>query len=816
MGRRLGCGAFATVYEAQLAGSRAKWVVKRLDRVAPEHSQQVSNEVEVLTAAGSHPNLVPFRGWWRDAGGVLCLLLGQCEGGTLAALLKGRAGGSEQGLFEEDMVMCWFVQLLLALHHLHGRRVLHRDLKPDNVLLSGNLRVARLADFGVSKQLEAGVGLAVTCLGTPHYMSPEVITHRPYTFASDMWALGAVLYEMAARRPAFDARGLPQLVVKILRNAYMPLPLSCSRPLQQLVGMLLRADPDDRPTTADLLATSLVRKHLQLLLGLAQGVHRAPAAASAGPAAAAAEVEQANAARGSRSGTPEVGKRGSSSSSSQAAAAAGGTADSRSAATSMQQLEQQQQQQLQQQEEDDAAAEEVQLGATKRPSLHAWDASAAYEVQQKKRAEARYQARIMEQRMAREQARQRRKELDPAAAARAAAQQQELDLLQEAQRRGRQAAAAAAADSSSGSSEPLSLSAEAAAAAAAAVQDEQLQLLLEQLRGNAAARAPGSSNASSPLPWVAAGDVADDVVGDGGGSAMGSDDEEVEEELGLDDGLDSSADAVGDDEDYAQALALVAASEGSAQAAADAAAGSTAVRQAAGRAAAAAGRAWRLVMASLEDEAFAALLPPCKASAFAPEPPAAIVAAAAQASPSVSTQQQLDGAVGPDVVSAVVDDAVAPISLEDDDGLPQLLQSPDSPTSSPRHRNKQQHGSSAAINLQQQQQQQHMQEFNSLEQQLESALQQSDSAAAQQLISSIYRMSLSLKPASSSSTQAASDADLDGSSSSSSSQRPVLTSFKRGAKQRPKSAADEERDRRATAAAGSTPRLAARLEWMMR
>jgi serine/threonine protein kinase len=79
--------------------------------------------------------------------------------------MQSRAGGAEQGLFEEDMVMCWFVQLLLALHHLHGRRVLHRDLKPDNVLLSGNLRVARLADFGVSKQLEQGVGLAVTCLG---------------------------------------------------------------------------------------------------------------------------------------------------------------------------------------------------------------------------------------------------------------------------------------------------------------------------------------------------------------------------------------------------------------------------------------------------------------------------------------------------------------------------------------------------------------------------------------------------------------------------------------------------------------------------
>jgi len=80
-------------------------------------------------------------------------------------LSQSRAGGADEGLFPEDMVLCWFVQLLLALHHLHNRHILHRDLKPENVLLSKNLRVVKLADFGVSKQLDAGVGLAVTCLG---------------------------------------------------------------------------------------------------------------------------------------------------------------------------------------------------------------------------------------------------------------------------------------------------------------------------------------------------------------------------------------------------------------------------------------------------------------------------------------------------------------------------------------------------------------------------------------------------------------------------------------------------------------------------
>lgn len=74
-------------------------------------------------------------------------------------------------------------------------------------------QVIKLGDLGIAKQLEGTLELAITCLGTPLYMSPEVIAARPYTYASDMWSLGCVLYEMAARRPAFEALGLPQLMV---------------------------------------------------------------------------------------------------------------------------------------------------------------------------------------------------------------------------------------------------------------------------------------------------------------------------------------------------------------------------------------------------------------------------------------------------------------------------------------------------------------------------------------------------------------------------------------------------------------------------
>ncbi|KIY92594.1 NIMA (never in mitosisa)-related kinase [Monoraphidium neglectum] len=260
LGRRLGAGAHATVYAAALlpaedgargAAGRARpggrLVAKCLDRTGPGHLGQVAREIELLALAGRHPNILQLHGWfWRPpppdgagpgaasagrdgdglgaaAGGggggagrapVLCLLLERCEGGTLGAILKSRAGAGDAEAppqpFPEDTVMGWFVQLLLALDRLHSIHVCHRDIKPENILLCGGHRILKLADLGVSTLLDSANPLAETCMGTPAYTAPEVIAGRPYSTAADVWSAGCTLVEMAARRPAFDARGLPQ------------------------------------------------------------------------------------------------------------------------------------------------------------------------------------------------------------------------------------------------------------------------------------------------------------------------------------------------------------------------------------------------------------------------------------------------------------------------------------------------------------------------------------------------------------------------------------------------------------------------------
>lgn len=91
--------------------------------------------------------------------------------------------------FSEDQILNWFIQIAIALEYIHGRRVIHRDIKTSNIFLTGNGTV-KLGDFGISKVLESTNEAAMTVVGTPYYMSPEVCESKPYTFKSDVWALG--------------------------------------------------------------------------------------------------------------------------------------------------------------------------------------------------------------------------------------------------------------------------------------------------------------------------------------------------------------------------------------------------------------------------------------------------------------------------------------------------------------------------------------------------------------------------------------------------------------------------------------------------
>ena len=157
---------------------------------------EVLREVEILMLLNGHPHVIGFVGAYVGDGG-LNIVQEFAEGGTLQQRLDRRRERDEP--LSEPEVLDTFVQITAGLAHLHSHGVLHRDLKPANVFFDRR-NLCRLGDFGIAS-FSSDIRPS-KFLGTPLYLSPELIEGRPCDHKADVWALGVLLYEMVSSRPS--------------------------------------------------------------------------------------------------------------------------------------------------------------------------------------------------------------------------------------------------------------------------------------------------------------------------------------------------------------------------------------------------------------------------------------------------------------------------------------------------------------------------------------------------------------------------------------------------------------------------------------
>ncbi|KFQ46493.1 Serine/threonine-protein kinase Nek8, partial [Nestor notabilis] len=199
----------------------------------------------------SHPNVIEYyENFLEDK--ALMIAMEYAPGGTLAEFIHKRCNS----LLDEDTILHFFVQILLALHHVHTKQILHRDLKTQNILLDKHRMIVKIGDFGISKILSSK-SKAYTVVGTPCYISPELCEGKPYNQKSDIWALGCVLYELASLKRAFEAANLPALVLKIMSGTFAPISDRYSPDLRQLILSMLNLDPSKRPQLNEIMAQAI-------------------------------------------------------------------------------------------------------------------------------------------------------------------------------------------------------------------------------------------------------------------------------------------------------------------------------------------------------------------------------------------------------------------------------------------------------------------------------------------------------------------------------------------------------------------------------
>jgi NIMA (never in mitosis gene a)-related kinase 1/4/5 len=206
----LGTGSFGTAYLVECQSDKAMAVIKQIDigAMSEEERKETLKEAKILEVL-NHPNITRFREVYKTKKGKLCIVMDYCDDGDLQIKVKkqykmGRKPDGKLNYFSEDEVLNMFTQICLAIKHCHDKKILHRDLKSQNIFLTKR-GILKLGDFGISRVLSETKSKAKTVVGTPYYLSPEIIRSEGYNFKSDIWSLGVLLYEMAALQPPFNA-----------------------------------------------------------------------------------------------------------------------------------------------------------------------------------------------------------------------------------------------------------------------------------------------------------------------------------------------------------------------------------------------------------------------------------------------------------------------------------------------------------------------------------------------------------------------------------------------------------------------------------
>ena len=188
-----------------------------------------------------HPNIIGFKEVYKTKKGQLCIVMDYADCGDLQKKIKeARDGG--MNYLKEEQILNWFIQVCFAMKHCHDRKVLHRNLKSSHIFLNSGGTV-KLGDFGHAKVLKKDLEKTETTVGSPEYLSPEIINNKPYSFQSDIWSLGVLLYEMCALQLPFKGGNILLLGMKIEQGQYAALPTHYSNELRDLVSKMLNQDP---------------------------------------------------------------------------------------------------------------------------------------------------------------------------------------------------------------------------------------------------------------------------------------------------------------------------------------------------------------------------------------------------------------------------------------------------------------------------------------------------------------------------------------------------------------------------------------------
>uniref|UniRef100_A0A1A9X5F4 non-specific serine/threonine protein kinase n=1 Tax=Glossina brevipalpis TaxID=37001 RepID=A0A1A9X5F4_9MUSC len=255
----IGEGSFGRVYKATRKDDDQTVAIKVISKRG-RSSRELKNlrrECDIQ-AQLKHPNVIEMLESFETKNELVVV--------TEFALIDLHRYMSRHGALNEEQAQRLICHLVSALYYLHSNRILHRDLKPQNVLLDEDLN-AKLCDFGLARNMTMGTHVLTSIKGTPLYMAPELLAERPYDHQADLWSLGCISYEAIAGQPPFCTTSILHLV-KMMKNEEVKWPSFLSSDCRSFLQGLLEKDSSLRTSWAQILCHPFVDGKLYIKAGV--------------------------------------------------------------------------------------------------------------------------------------------------------------------------------------------------------------------------------------------------------------------------------------------------------------------------------------------------------------------------------------------------------------------------------------------------------------------------------------------------------------------------------------------------------------------